>query len=312
MSKKWLLLVGLTVGVFVALVGYGDFSRTIGEIGSLPMRHLFVGLGLAFSNFLLRFLRWAFYLKVLRIEAPVGISGLVFLSGLAMSITPGKAGELVKCYLLNGKIGVPVSRSAPVVVMERITDVISVIILGLTGFVLLPGPVIVVLAVALVVTMAGSMFAVSRQAFRLTRMPMLSRWSELLQDSQEGFKELAAPRVMVVAVVIGALAWFAEGLALWVILKGIGSDIDLVRALPIYAAATLVGAVTALPGGLVGTEGSMLAFLQQSGVTRAGASAGTVLIRLVTLWFAVLVGLLALLALRRIPATELRVVDNRR
>jgi uncharacterized protein (TIRG00374 family) len=109
---------------------------------------------------------------------------------------------------------------------------------------------------------------------------------------------------MVVGVAIGAVAWFAEGLALWVILRGIGSEIDLVRALPIYAAATLVGAVTALPGGLVGTEGSMLAFLQQSGVTRAGASAGTVLIRLVTLWFAVLVGLLALLALRRIPAAE--------
>ena len=88
MSKKWLLLVGLTAGVFVALVGYGDFSRTIGEIGSLPMRHLFVGLGLAFSNFLLRFLRWAFYLKVLRIEAPVGISGLVFLCLLYTSPSP--------------------------------------------------------------------------------------------------------------------------------------------------------------------------------------------------------------------------------
>ena len=312
MSKKFLLLAGLTVGVFVALAGYGDFSSMISEIGSLPIRYLFVGLGLAFSNFLLRFFRWAFYLKVLGIEAPIGISGLVFLSGLAMSITPGKAGELVKCYLLNGKTGVPVSRSAPAVVMERLTDVISVIILGLTGFVLLPVPVIMVLAAALVVTVAGLMFAVSRQASRLTRMPMLSRWSKLLQDSQVGFKELAAPRVMAVSVAIGVVAWFAEGLALWVILKGIGSDIDLVKALPIYAAATLVGAVTALPGGLVGTEGSMLAFLQQSGVTRAGASAGTVLIRLVTLWFAVLVGLLALLALRRIPATEHHVIDNRR
>ena len=67
MSKKWLLLAGLTAGVFVALVGYGDFSSTIGEIGSLPIRYLLVGLGLAFFNFLLRFFRWAFYLKVLRI-----------------------------------------------------------------------------------------------------------------------------------------------------------------------------------------------------------------------------------------------------
>ena len=304
MNKKWLLLAVLTVGVFVVLVGYGDFGGTIDEIGNLPISYLLAGLGLASSNYLLRFLRWAFYLKVLKIEAPVDISALVFLSGLAMSITPGKAGELVKCYLLNSKTQVPVSRSAPVVVMERLTDVISVIILGLTGFVLLPIPVIVVLAVALAVSVIGLMFVQSRHTLRLTGLPILSKWSELLRDSQEGFKELAAPRVLVVGVAIGAVAWFAEGLALWVILRGIGSEIDLVRALPIYAAATLVGAVTALPGGLVGTEGSMLAFLQQSGVTRAGASAGTVLIRLVTLWFAVLVGLLALLALRRIPAAE--------
>ena len=294
----------LMVGVFVALAGYGDFGGTVDKIRDLPVLYLFAALGLASANFLLRFLRWAFYLKVLKIDAPAGISALVFLSGLAMSITPGKAGELVKCYLLNSRTGAPVSRSAPVVVMERLTDVISVIILGLTGFALLPMPVVVVLAVALVVSVAGLLFAVSRQASRLAGLPILSRWSELLRDSQEGFKELAAPRVMAAGVAMGVVAWFAEGLALWLVLKGIGSEIPLVRALPIYAAATLVGAVTALPGGLVGTEGSMLALLQQSGLTRAGASAGPVLVRLVTLWFAVAVGLVALLALRRVPVIE--------
>ncbi len=294
----------LAVGVFVALAAYGDFSGTVDEIGNLPVRYLFAALGLASANYLLRFVRWAFYLRVLKIPVPAGVSVLVFLSGLAMSITPGKAGELVKCYLLNSRTGVPVSRSAPVVVMERLTDVIAVIILGLTGFALLPAPIIVVLAAALVIAVAGLMFGVSRWASRLAGLPILSRWSGLLRDSQEGFRELAAPRVMAVGVAAGAVAWFAEGLALWVILKGIGSEIDLARALSIYAAATLVGAVTALPGGLVGTEGSMLALLQQSGVTRVGASAGTVLVRLVTLWFAVAVGLAAILALRRVPKVE--------
>ena len=311
MNKKWLLPAALALAVFMALVGYGDFGETVDEIGGLPLRYLFAGLGLASANYLLRFLRWAFYLRVLKIDAPGRVSVLVFLSGLAMSITPGKAGELVKCYLLNSRTGVPVSRSAPVVVMERLTDVISVIILGLTGFALLPGPIIAVLAVALVLTVAGSIFAVSRKASRLASLPILSRWTGLLRDSQEGFKELAAPKVMATGVLIGAVAWFAEGLALWVILKGIGSDIDLVRALPIYAAATLVGAVTALPGGLVGTEGSMLAMLQQSGITKATGSAGTVLVRLVTLWFAVAVGLVALLALRRIPVISEAVIQNK-
>ena len=303
MNKTWLLPAVLTVGVFVALAAYGDLGGTLDEIGKLPVSYLFAALGLASANFLLRFFRWAFYLRVLKIEVPAGVSALVFLSGLAMSITPGKAGELVKCYLLQSRTGAPVSRSVPVVVMERLTDVISVIVLGLTGFALLPAPVIAVLAVALAVSVAGLMFLVSRRASRLAGLPILSRWSGLLQDSHQGFRELAAPRVMATGVALGILAWFAEGLALWVILKGIGSDIELVRALPIYAAATLVGAATALPGGLVGTEGSMVAFLQQSGVTRVGASAGTVLVRLVTLWFAVAVGLAALLALRWVRKT---------
>ena len=134
MNKKWLLPAALTVGGFVAVVGYGDFAGTIDEIGNLPVSYLFAALGLASANYLLRFLRWTLYLRVLQIAAPARVSALVFLSGLAMSITPGKAGELVKCHLLNSRTGAPVGRSAPVVVMERLTDVISVIILGLTGF----------------------------------------------------------------------------------------------------------------------------------------------------------------------------------
>ncbi len=105
---------------------------------------------------------------------------------------------------------------------------------------------------------------------------------------------------MTVAVILGAGAWFSEGLAFWVILEGLDAQVPLLQALPIYAAATLVGAVSALPGGLVGTEGSMLALLQQSGISRGVATAGTLLVRLVTLWFAVALGLAALLCLNRL------------
>ena len=75
-------------------------------------------------------------------------------------------------------------------------------------------------------------------------------------------------------------------------------------ALPIYAAATLIGAISTLPGGLVGTEGSMVALLQQSGIARGAASAGTLIVRLTTLWFAVAVGLVALAWLNRVRPTQ--------
>ena len=61
---------------------------------------------------------------------PFPLSLLVFLGGLAMTITPGKVGELVKCYLLRDRAGVPVAASIPIVLMERVTDLVSVVFDG--------------------------------------------------------------------------------------------------------------------------------------------------------------------------------------
>jgi uncharacterized protein (TIRG00374 family) len=142
------LLALLAVLVFVGLAGYGDFQDIGGQLGQFPIVYMLAALALAATNYGLRFIRWAYYLRVLKVRVPLGVSGLVFLSGLAMSITPGKAGELLKSYLLRDRAGVPVSTSAPVVIMERVTDVVSVVLLGLTGLALLPLPVLLVLAAA--------------------------------------------------------------------------------------------------------------------------------------------------------------------
>ena len=301
-KKVWLLIL-LTVVVFAGLVSYGDYREMGGRLANFPVPFLLGSLALAAVNYGIRFLRWAYYLRVLGIGVPLPVSVLVFLSGLAMSVTPGKMGELLKSYLLRDRSGVPVSTSAPVVVMERVTDVVSVALLGLTGLALLPWVVSLLLAIILLVGGVLMFLVASRHSDRLLALPIIRRWKSGLQSSRDGLRSLMLPRPMAVAVFLGSLAWLSEGVALWLIMRGFGAEISLVRALPIYAAATLVGAVSTLPGGLIGTEGTMVALLQQSGVARGVASAGTLLVRLVTLWFAVLVGLIALVCLNKfLPA----------
>ena len=299
-GKRLLALVLLTVVVFVGLFSYGDFTDIGGQLSRFPITYLLAAMGLALINYGLRFLRWFYYLQLLNITIPFVLSGLVFFAGLAMSITPGKAGELIKSYLLRDRAGVPVAASAPVVVMERLTDVISVVLLALLGLALLPLPILLVLAVVLGLSAALVALIVTRRGDRIFDLPLIRRWSGGLRTSVEGMRQLAGPRPMAVALILGIGAWFSEGLAFWVILEGLDAQVPLLRALPIYAAATLVGAVSALPGGLVGTEGSMLALLQQSGISRGVATAGTLLVRLVTLWFAVALGLAALFCLSRL------------
>src|SRR4051812_32990153 len=90
-------------------------------------------LGLAFANYLVRFLRWQYYLRVLGLAVPAGESFLVFLGGFALTITPGKLGEAVKAFLLRESRGIPATRTAPIVIAERFTDLVGLLLLAGVG-----------------------------------------------------------------------------------------------------------------------------------------------------------------------------------
>ena len=154
------------MAVFVGLVSYGDFKGVGNQLAHFPLTHVIAALGLAAANYGLRLLRWIYYLRVLGIAVPWSINILVFLSGLAMSITPAKAGELLKSYLLRDRAGVPVAKSAPVVVMERLTDLVSVVLLASVGIALLPAPVLAVLAVVLGLCGAAIILVATRKVDR--------------------------------------------------------------------------------------------------------------------------------------------------
>ena len=295
------------MAVFGGLVAYGDFREVGRLLVSSPSAYgaFTLAAGLALLNYALRFLRWSMYLRALRINVPLRVSLPVFLAGLALAITPGKVGELLKSVWLSQRSGVPVATSAPAVVMERFTDVISVALLGLTGVLLLPPAMAIVVGAILVAGMILGLLAASRYGMMALRLPVLRRWQEPLARSQEGLHRLMSPRLLTAAVALGALAWAAEGVALWVIVIGLGSWVALGVALPISAAAALVGAVTALPGGLVGFEGSMVALLGQAGMSATAAAVATLLTRLATLWLAVLIGLAAWLWLSRTGTDEI-------
>ena len=291
----------LTVGVFAGLLAYGDFRQVGRTLFESPAAYagFAAAAGLAVVNYGLRYLRWSMYLRALGLSVPASVSVPVFVAGLALSITPGKVGELLKSVWLHQRTGVPVATSAPAVVMERLTDVISVALLGMTGALLLPPAVALTIGALLVIGLAVGLLAASRYGARALDLPVLRRWREPLGQSQDGLRRLMSPRLLLAAVALGFLAWAAEGLALWVIVLSLGDEVAVGIALPISAAAALLGAVMALPGGLVGFEGSMVALLGQAGLPAATAALATLLTRLATLWLAVIVGGLAWLWLVR-------------
>ena len=141
----------------------------------------------------------------------------------------------------------------------------------------------------------------ARRLFALVRpLPGVERRTGQLRAFYDSSYLLFRPRSLAFAVGVGTVSWFGECVAFYWVLVGLGLPATpalVLQATFILAVGTIVGSVSMLPGGLAAAEGSIAGLLVLLAVTidPATAAAATLLVRLCTLWFGVVVGVAALL-----------------
>lgn len=297
--RSIIVITVLSILVFTGLAVYGDFDEMVASVLTLGPAYWLGALGLTLAHILIRLGRWLYYLRVLNISADLKTSVLVFLIGLSMIMIPGRVGELAKSYFLKQKSDTPIRLSGPVVITERIGDVVPVLLLGMWGLIFIPFGWTIIAVTLVGIGIFLSLLASDRGVRVLVRLPVLRRWEPILADSGRALRCLFSLKVTVIGLLLGCAAWFILGFAFWLVLEGLGSQVPIPVAVSIFCATTLLGSITMLPGGLVTTEGSMLVLLQRVGLGSSLASAAILIIRVCTLWFAVLIGLAALFYLQR-------------
>jgi len=297
--KKLYVSIGLGASVFLGFSVYLDAGLLVEAFKRFDWFAGLLALVLAAGNYLGRFWRWHFYLAKLDIQISELDSFRIFLSGLALSVTPGKAGELVKAYLVRQSAGAPVGLGVSAVFAERLTDVMALLILSLAGiYSLQEGAWTLGIAAAgiggllLVIFIPG---AIPFLLGILERFPGAKRLVGPARDAYTNARTLLAPGMLVKGLSMGVLAWMAECVGFYYVLEGFGAGVDLWSATFVYAFATIFGALTLLPGGIGTTEGSMTGLLTLRGVPIVDAAAATFIIRACTLWFAVGIGAVVLM-----------------
>jgi uncharacterized membrane protein YbhN (UPF0104 family) len=314
-SLAWKLAIGVVLGlaVVLALSLFADLPRLLDALSRWNWALVPVVLVAVLANYALRFWRWHYYLAVIGANGvSVSDSLSIFLSGFTLTMTPGKLGEVLKSFLLKQLNDTPVSYSASLVLAERLTDVVGMLLLaalGLGAFQIGAPALIAALAVSIFLILVVQRRDLSLRLIGLmARAPVAGQFAGLAANLYESSYLLLRPRPLLTGIALASLAWFAECLAFYVVILGLGAPASgplLLQATFIYAVASLLGAISFLPGGLGATEGSMAILLTQlSGLDRDPAIAATLLVRFATLWFAVLLGMAALLLLQRRLATR--------
>jgi uncharacterized protein (TIRG00374 family) len=281
---------------------YADFDKLLGAMGEFNWFYFPLILALSFLNYVSRFYKWEYYLKILKIQVAPLLSFKIFLSAFVMSVTPGKMGEVLKCYMLREETGTPISKSAPIIIAERITDFISIIIICICGaYVFDYGRAIIIgvgiffIAVTVILSFQKLSLAIINS---LERIKFISKHVHIIHIAYDSIYQLVKFKPLVIAVLMSLVAWGFECWGFYIVLKVFSAtssiQTSLLTASFIYCFSTLVGAIAMLPGGLGATEATLTGLLIILNIPKDISAASTIIIRVATLWFAVVVGIIAI------------------
>jgi len=306
-EKQIIIALFLGFSISALLVFYGDFQKTLDKILSFNFWLIIPILLLTLVNYFFRMLRWHYFLGVVGIAKKLSFvdSGLIFMSGLSMTVTPGRSGEVIKAYFLKKILKNHFSETVPVIIIERLTDGLAALFLMAGGLLLHQYgiPVFIIAAVfsfSIVIILQQRKLSFKILRF-LERIPFIKKFILTLERVYETSYSLVQWKHIFVAILLGGIAWGAESVGLYLVLLGLGlvpSVTLFFTAFFIFCFAGMIGFATMLPGGLGVAEGTttglLILFLN---LTKSTAVAATLLIRLMTLWFGVTLGFIALLTL---------------
>jgi uncharacterized protein (TIRG00374 family) len=303
LKRNLILALALGVAVYLVLAVVSGFGSLTAALDDFNVALVPAILGLVLLSYAGRFLRWLYYLKILKVSVPLLTNAAIFAAGLSMTISPGKLGEVLKSVFVRQASGAPVARTAPAVVAERATDGTGMVAWGFLGAFAIglgPGTMVLFLAVAalgIAVLRSKRLSLLAERA--LLKLPLLNRLAPHLGDFHASSNELLAVRPLTVGTLISFLSWGLECLAVYLCAVGLGTDMPFLLVVFVFAVSSLIGVLSMLPGGIGAVEAGLYGqFVTVAGLPTGLAAALTVLIRLATLWFATLVGIVGLFAVR--------------
>lgn len=213
-----------------------------------------------------------------------------------MSITPGKAGELIKCYMVKKDFNSPVSVTTSIVFAERLTEMLSLIFMAMTGalmFSIYVEFVFIVMAVFM-----GVIYILTHENLCIKLLKIITK-IKYLQKYEKGFinayksvVELIKPGILIKMIILSIISWIFECYAFYLILINFNPEATFALATFVFTFSIIAGSLSMIPGGIGVAEGSLTLLLSNFGFSYPSAVASTIILRVATLWFSVLLGII--------------------
>tara|TARA_Y100000996_G_scaffold172724_1_gene134237 strand:- start:2257 stop:3186 length:930 start_codon:yes stop_codon:yes gene_type:complete len=298
--KKSLLIgiLGIIVIYAIILIAF-DINIISEKIGDFDPQYLPIIIPLIPLTWGVLFLRWNLLLKNSDIDIPLKDNFMIFISGFALGVTPGKVGELIKSQLLKNKFNIPRTKTAPLVIVERFYDFFAIAIISLFGILVFEysiyifGILAIGISIFLIVTSSEKIFL--KFLNKIEKIKFLKNFSNELPKSFNVIQKSTRGKIFPLSITLSVIFWFLDSIIAYLTLLSFGIDIiDYFVLMSIYTSSIILGVISFLPLGIGVVEGSLVGFLSLNGIEFHLATAVVVFIRFFTRWIGVMAGFIGL------------------
>ena len=297
-NRIYIVIIATITLYFIFLV-VSDLGEVYAQLNKMDTSYLPIILLLIPLCWIVLFTRWNLLLKNSNIHVPVKDNLKIYLSGFALSITPGKVGELIKSQLLKNKFGIPREKTAPIVLVEQLYNIIGIIgvsILGIWYFEF--GTQIILIAASLLgitLILISSKRLFEKFLTLLSRIKFLSQYTSAFSNSYDVLRKSTRGWVVVYASALSIAFWLIESVIAYFVLLSFGvNHIEFLSVITTYTSSIILGVASFLPLGIGVVEGSLAGFFTLQGVDVSVALTLVIFIRIFTRWIAVSVGFVSL------------------
>ena len=298
--KKSLLLgiLGIIAIYAIILIAF-DVNVISEKINDFDFQYLLFIIPLIPLTWGVLFLRWNLLLKNSAIDIPLKDNFMIFISGFALGVTPGKVGELIKAQLLKNKFNIPRSKTAPLVIVERFYDFFAIAIISLFGILVFEYSIYIftILAVGIIIflTITSSEKLFLKFLQKIEKIKFLRNFSSELPKSFTIIQKSTRGKILPLSIILSVIFWILDSIIAYLTLLSFGIDIiDYFVLMSIYTSSIILGVISFLPLGIGVVEGSLVGFLSLNGIEFPLATAIVVFIRFFTRWIGVMAGFLGL------------------
>jgi len=197
------------------------------------------------------------------------------------------------------KFDIPRTKTAPIVILEQLYNLIGLIIatsIGIWSFEL--GVYVFVIAIALLIfllIMISSRVFFEKILNIIRKIKFIAKYVESLPDSYDVVRKSIKGPVLIYSIILSTAFWIVESvIAYFVLLSFEITHLELYTMISTYTTSIFLGVISFLPIGIGVVEGSLAGFLSLHGIELSLALTLVIFIRIFTRWYGVSIGFIAL------------------